>query len=187
MTLTEVFEHTCDLSLLPEKALILDIGCLGFEFADYFRQRGHEVFAVDIQQFDGDYERIAITGYNGTACIEEFEDKQATRLSSYSNSNTIPCCTLETFTKIKIGDRMWDLIKCDSEGSEYPMIMSLTKPPATQFSVEMHLHTGIYGMDEVREMEEKLYSLGYKAVRHELTEQHGAGLNYWSSLFLLDS
>lgn len=186
MTLTEIHEHTCDLSLLPEKALILDIGCLGMEFTNYFRNLGHTVHAVDIQEFEGEYDQIAITDYNGTAFIEQSEDLQATKIGyTYQEGKPqTPCCTLQTYMKI-MDVEMFDLIKIDCEGAEHRIIMSLQKPPAKQCSIEFHIHTGIYGMTEVLEMEEKLYSLGYKAVQHEFEDKHCAGFNFWNSLFIL--
>lgn len=131
--LTEIHEHTCDLSLLPEKAVILDIGAFGMEFTNYFRNLGHTVHAVDIQEFEGEYDQIAITDYNGTTFIEQSEDLQATKIGYIYQEGKpqIPCCTLQTYMKI-MDVEMFDLIKIDCEGSEYRIIMSLQKPPATQ-------------------------------------------------------
>jgi hypothetical protein len=61
----------------------------------------------------------------------------------------------------------------------------MNRPLANQITIEFHLHTGQYGVDAVDSAIEKLKSLGYKILSHELTPQHGAGLNYWSSLFAL--
>lgn len=184
--LTEVFEHTCDLSLLPEKALISDLGCKDMMFTNYFRDRGHIVDAVDIQLFEGDYDRLAIGGYNGTAYIQESSDPQAFCVKSVPPGEEVVSCTLETFMKIK-GVEIYDLLKMDVEGSELEIIRSLTKPPAKQISIEFHCHTGIYTTREVGEMVYKLCDLGYACIQHEFSERHGAGNNAWDSLFLLEN
>jgi len=77
------------------------------------------------------------------------------------------------------------VIKIDIEGSEYEVIMSLEKAPAKQLSIEFHLHTGVYGHYEMTMMEDKLKALGYYPAQHERTSEHGAGFNYWDSLWIL--
>lgn len=180
--ITEIHEHSVDLSLLPEKAKILDIGCRGFQFTDYMRELGHVVTPIDIDDFpDKTYYRVAITGQDGRVGIHRNNDPQATRVTE---GNELLSMSLDTFLN-SLGLEQVDLIKIDIEGAEYQVIMSLKKPPAKQLSIEFHLHTGIYGQCEMMLMEGKLKSLGYEFIKHELTEQHGAGYNYWDSLFLL--
>lgn len=188
--MTEIFEHTVDMDLLPEKALILDLGCFGMEFTNYFRELGHTVHAVDIQELDGDYHRCAITDYNGFCDIVTSDDPQSTKIKAIwsapkiDTEKYIPCCTLDMYMTMK-NVNMYDLIKMDIEGSEYGVIMSLTKAPAKQISLEMHLHTGTYLMGEVIEMEIKLESLGYKNVYRDYSDKHCAGKNIWDSLWVL--
>lgn len=180
--ISEIHEHSVRLDLLPEKANILDIGCRGFQFTDYMRSLGHKVTPVDIDDFqDKTYYRLAITGTDGRVGIHRNNDPQATRVT---NGTELLSMTIETFSN-SVGIEVWHLIKLDVEGSEYDIIMSLNKAPSKQLSVEFHLHTGIYGQEQMKEMEDKLKSLGYEFAYHELTEQHGAGHNYWDSLFIL--
>lgn len=188
MTIDKVAEHLIDMELLPEKAKILDLGCLGFVFTNEMRRLGHSVYPVDIQDMDGLYHRVAITGYNGYGYVVLNRDKQAVRFSEYEPKNhswyTVQCLTLESFMET-LGVHFFDYIKCDVEGSEYAIIMSLKKAPSKQFECEFHLHTGAYTEAAVTEMVDKLKSLGYYVASHEKTAQHGCGLNYWSSLFIL--
>lgn len=185
-----VAEHTYEETLLPEKANILDLGCRGFLFTNELRRLGHNVEAVDIDDLfkpDGSnewiyYEQMAITGFDGVVGIERSIDPQATKIGH--GSEKVQCMTLATFSKFK-NILLWDLIKIDIEGSEYEVIMSLTEPPAKQLSIEFHLHTGIYGDAQVKEMEDKLLSLGYFPAKHDKTRQHGLGLNYWDSCWIL--
>jgi len=180
--ISEVCEHSVRLDLLPEKANIIDIGCRGFQFTNYMRELGHKVTAIDIDALHNQtYYRLAITGKDGRVGIHRNNDPQATRIKE---GDELLSMTLETFSK-SIGIEFWDLIKMDIEGSEYDVIMSLKKAPSKQLSVEFHLHTGIYGQAQMKEMEDKLRKLRYEFVQHKLTEQHGAGFNYWSSLFIL--
>jgi len=182
-----IHEHSLDTSLLPDGANILDIGCSGFLFTDYFRSLGNNVHALDIQELQGEYHKLAITNYSGFADVYECDDKHATRLNRRFNKqseSSIITLTLQSFSN-HVGIEFWDLIKMDVEGSEYEIIMSLEQPPAKQLSIEFHLHTGIYGEKEMIEMESKLLSLGYIALKHEKTSEHGAGFNYWDSLFVL--
>jgi FkbM family methyltransferase len=179
---TTIAEHSVDFALLPPIARILDLGCRGFAFTNQMKSYGHIVAAVDIDDLDGVYYRCGISDYNGLCGAVKNKDPQATKLSK--NGSQIVCMTLERFSK-SINIDFWDLIKIDVEGSEYEIIMSLERPPAKQLSIEFHLHTGVYGQAEMALMEGKLKGLGYKAVSHEYTTQHGAGFNYWDSLFIL--
>lgn len=181
--ISEVHEHSVDLSLLSEKAKIIDLGARGFQFTNYMRSLGHTVAPVDIDAFKNEvYYRVAITGKDGRVGIQYSNDPQATRVKE---GDELLSMRLDTFIKSLGWEEPIDLIKCDIEGAEYEVIMSLKKAPAKQFSIEFHLHTGIYRQSEMMIMESKLKTLGYQFALHELTERHGAGHNYWTSLFIL--
>jgi hypothetical protein len=197
MNIQTIAEHKVDLDLLPQKANVLDLGCRGFLMADELRRLGHRVFPIDIDNLGrSDYFRVAITDTIGYKEVIKTKDPQATHTatpyfdrniqSSYSldNNDLVYGLTLELFSDI-VNILFWDLIKIDVEGDERGIIKSLRRPMAKQISVEFHLHTGIYGEKQVDDMVKKLESLGYKIASHEKTSQHGCGLNYWSSLFIL--
>jgi hypothetical protein len=177
-----IAEHSVDIDLLPEKAKILDIGCRGFIFTDEMRRRGHNVMAIDIDKFDrDDYFQLAISNKVGRVGIKRAPDPQATMIM---NGDEVMCMDLKMLMLTANID-FFDLIKIDVEGSEYDIIMSLQRPPAKQLSIEFHLHTGIYEIQAVTQMRLKLFDLGYIAVKHDKTSQHGMGENYWDSLFIL--
>jgi hypothetical protein len=184
--ITFVHEHSVDLDLLRKPANILDLGCRGFEFTTYFDQRGDYVIPVDMDYLKTErpYLRFAVTNYNGTANIKRTSDPQATSIGKIIGGEQVEAITLQKLLQVTEVP-FYDLIKMDIESAEYEVIMSLEEPPARQLSIEFHLHTGVYGMPHVRLMEAKLKMLGYKPVSHELTEAHGAGKNYWDSLFIL--
>lgn len=185
MKLERIHEHTVDTSLLPDGANILDIGCRGFLFTAHFKATNkYNVYPVDIDYLGPEgYFQVAITDYNGFCSTVKTNDPQATRISK-GITGSIHCRTLKSFMDdVKI--QFFDLIKIDVEGSEYEIIMSLEKAPARQLSIEFHLHTGIYGHYEMTLMEDKMKALGYYPVKHEVTEEHGAGANFWDSLWIL--
>jgi len=181
-----IAEHYVQLDKLRSPANILDLGCRGFEFTNYFDQRGDYVLPVDMDDRllkDRKYLTLAISDYNGVTGIRRTNDPQATSMKIDTHGEVVNVATLEALSaEVKVP--YWDLIKIDVEGSEYQIIMSLKEALAQQISVEFHLHTGIYTQYHVDQMVNKLLSLGYKIVVHELTNQHGAGFNYWSSLFI---
>jgi FkbM family methyltransferase len=185
MNIQTIAEHLVPMDLLKPKSWILDIGCYGWHFYKHMRSLGHEVRAVDIQHLsEFPYHRVALTDHNGHAFIEYSHDKQATRITEKETPYPIKCETLEEFTKHFCLNR-WNMIKCDCEGSEREIIMSMTRPMADILEVEFHLHTGIYSEDDVKKMVYHLVGLGYQIVSHEKTSQHGLAPNYWSSLFVL--
>lgn len=184
--ITVVHEHSVDIDLLRKPANILDLGCRGFLFTQYFDERGDYVIPVDCDYLKNDrpYLRFAVTNYNGVANIKRTSDPQATSVSKIITGEQVQAITLQQLSK-ECQVEFWDLIKIDVEGSEKEIIMSLTEPPAKQISIEMHVHTGVYGLPDAKLMTAKLSLLGYKAVKHDYTTQHGAGFNYWDSLFIL--
>lgn len=187
--ITTIAEHSVDLSLLPNNANILDLGCRGFLFADELLRIGHFVICVDCDDLGNDrlYYKTAITSENGLCRVNHSKDPSATTVTKALlplAGFDVQMYTLKTFSE-KVGIDFWDLIKMDIEGSEYEVIMPLTEPPAKQLSIEFHLHTKIYGDAQVKEMEDKLLSLGYFPAKHDKTSAHGMGLNYWDSLFIL--
>lgn len=181
--MTTIAEHTIDVSLLPVTGgKIMDVGCRGFQFADELERLGHHVYPIDIEILNGRRHYIlAIAGYNGKCSVQKSKDPQATRMMAGFD---IPCYTISGFSKV-VDVKFWDLIKLDIEGAEYEVIMSLTEPPAKQLSIEFHLHTKIYPESAIKEMEDKLISLGYFPVKHDKYPAHGLEANYWDSLWIL--
>lgn len=183
--ITVIAEHSVDLTILRKPANILDLGCRGFHFTEYFDKRGDFVIPIDMDILKSDraYMRFAVTNYNGTANIHRNNDPQATRISPIHTGEEVAAVTLERLSEYcKVP--YWDLIKMDIEGAEHEVILSLTKAPAKQLSIEYHLHTGAYSPFQMSLMDIKLRAIGYKAVSHNLTEQHGAGKNFWDSLWI---
>lgn len=186
MKIERVAEHSFCPELMTNEGYVLDLGCRGFQFFDHMESLGYLVMAVDADRLDSKgrlYHNIAITDYNGYCEGISSPDPQAFRVGN-KTTDGIKCFTLPHFMNCFEVD-FFDLIKMDVEGSEKQIIMSLTEPPAKQLSIEFHLHTGIYTKPDVDVMVSKLESLGYEAVQHNMTSEHGCGLNMWDSLFIL--
>jgi hypothetical protein len=176
-----IHEHSVDMSLLPAKAVILDLGARGFQFTNHFRELGHTVHAIDIDDLQhGDYDQCAITNYTGMCGITHTDDPQGTKIGP---GDSIRCYTLEDYMKLKEVE-FYDLIKMDVEMSELDIIKSLHNPPAKQISIEFHLHCG-QTKEEVNYIVGLLEFMYYEVFEHKLSEAHGAGYNFWSSLFIL--
>lgn len=184
-----VAEHSFIPSLFTIGTKVLDAGCRGFQFAKEMERFKCRVWCIDADKIEVDemgmYDMLALSDFTGSGYLVKSDDKQATRIQKQPVTDYIvPCTTLKSLS-VFYGVDFWDLIKLDIEGSEYEVIMSLEKAPAKQLSIEFHLHTGIYGHNEMTMMEDKLKALGYDFVQHEATERYGAGKNYWDSLFVL--
>jgi FkbM family methyltransferase len=188
--ITEIFEHSVDLSLLPEKANILDAGCRGFEFTRYFRERGHEVTALDIDYLPEKdyYKRIGLSNINGKAYISNDKDEQARKLiggkeflkdSFVLAQNEVYTVTLDQLEK-HLG--RFNLIKLDIEGKEYDVLKEAKHPIAKQVSVEFHAHCG-QTKEQIDELLDKINEW-YDIHNRVWEERHGCSANYWDILLI---
>lgn len=188
MNIETIAEHTVCIDLLNGGACI-DIGCLNFEFSEKMKSLGLDVYAFDIQKLNRvppgvRYYNAAITTETGSVKYFPTKDKQAMYVSEYGVLPVESISLNDVYKKIVDGEI--DVLKCDAEGMEYHLFSDTEfKPIPKQLSVEFHLHAH-------KELHERLYQKCmdnilkyYDVVQHELTEQHGAGMNYWNSLFIL--
>lgn len=178
--ITPIFEHSLDVTLLPEKAKVLDAGCRGFGFTNAIRQlRPHaRVLCIDIGEFEGDYDRVALAGTNGRRGVYRHTDPQATHTIS---GNELEAVTVETYSKRKKVKR-WDLIKLDIEGDEMDVLFHAKHPMATQVSVEFHGHCGISktAIDNLL-----AYLSAWYTIHGDVWEErYCAGHNYWDVLLI---
>lgn len=186
MKIERVAEHSFCPELLKPNANVLDLGCLGFLFANEMTRLGYNVHCVDIQELDGLYDRGAITDYDGIGYVVPSSDKQAFCFSRTRTPDSIEieCLTLVSYMRSK-SVKLYDLIKMDVESSEREIILSLVDPPARQISCEFHCHTGAYSVSYVDILVSKLESIGYTVLQHKLERRYGCSENYWDSLFYL--
>lgn len=176
-----IAEHLIETDLIFEGARVLDLGCRNFEWTKAMRAKGCIVFPVDCDVLNEGqaYYRVAITNYDGKCGVNHTKDPQGTHIQ---DGNEIDCFTLQSFSKM-VGVKKWECIKLDVEGEEEKIIYSMTSAPSKSLSIEFHCHLG-QTPAQIEAMVQHLESLGYERTRHEATNQHGAGLNFWSSLFI---
>jgi hypothetical protein len=177
--MTEVAEHTVDLSLIPKRSNILDCGCRNFSFANYFRERGHRVLAIDIDDLEGVYLKVGISTESGECFVSDHADPQARKLVSEGTKKvrTMTLNELEILTGYE-----FDLIKLDVEGEEINLLKRWKHPVSKQVSVEFHAHCG----QTKEELDELLnYLSQWYTVNNNVWEsRHGAGCNYWDVLLI---
>ena len=174
-------DHTLQTSLLKTGATVLDVGCRGFEFGNALREQYQaQVYEVDIDDLGGGqpYYRCGIAHQDGWGDVDTNQDPLARRLVK---GRKIPVYTIQSFGNI-VGVHYWDVNKLDCEGAEYGILWHLTKPPATQLTVEFHQHTDARRSPEF--MLALMTKLGqwYEIKRHRL---YGQQMNYWDTLFVL--
>jgi len=179
--ITVIAEHSVDISLLPDDARILDIGCRGGGFTDYYYSKYPKMFVypIDIDKFPGEvYYRCAISDKDGYCDMVNTNDPQARHIKE---GGTIPMMTIDSFSREVEVDK-WDLIKMDIEGEEVKVLKSLKHPYCKQISVEFHAH--------VNQTKEELDSLldwlseWYTIHNRNWVTMHGAGYNYWDILLI---
>lgn len=186
MSIKTVSEHLVDTSLL-NKGVCIDVGCRDFSFSQCMRDLGLYVIAVDIENMMPPpgihFFKYAVWHKDGENLFyNDTNDVQAKHISD--KGVPIKAHSLEWFYKL-VNGREIDILKLDCESSEYFILSDENfLPIPKQISVEFHLHCH-------KELHEKYYEKCmenlkkyYHVAKHELTEAHGAGLNYWSSLFI---
>ena len=177
----KVHDHLLNESLIPPHANILDLGCRDFIFTNFFKEKEHNVYPIDIGELEGDYSKLAISSKDGHCSVQDERDPDATHIKE---GNDLPMMTIDTFSKLVQVDH-WHLIKMDIEGEELEILRTAQHPIADQITVEFHAHCKELGhtkqmIDEVLDMLSEFYY-----IENRLWEdKHSAGFNYWSFLLI---
>lgn len=198
MNLVTIAEHTIDISLINRESKVLDLGCRAFTWSKAMLEYVDEIYCVDadpevpipdkplemirgaVMDSDGESMFLKCSG-NGTGNYILYNGAKKNELNGvFQIVKTISLKTISDIANVEL----WDIIKCDIEGSEIPVLLDLKKPPAKQLSIEFHVHTGST-QEQVYKVVTHLEELGYECCQHEYSSQHGAGFNYWDSLFIL--
>ncbi len=188
--MTTIDEHTFDESLLTPNSRVLDIGCRGFNFANYIIDNfGCEVTAIDADpQIRCDNTKInfinAVVTSGQQSKMKFFSFGNGTGSYSEECFQQPSVCEVFEIPTYKI-EPFWDLIKMDCEGAEYGILQSMTSPLAKQMSVEFHEHTPARkGESIVNDIFVHL-SQWYVISGNEKKALHGCESNYWDVLFTL--
>lgn len=196
MNIQTIHEHSVDLDLLSG-GICIDVGCRGFLFSGAMRDKGLEVWAMDIEFMlppNGiRFVESGLSNYDGVARFVNTKDLQAKHLfpseGSVGDSGT-ECMVKSLPTVYKMigrvsGEAEIDVLKCDIEGSEYLVLSDPNfQPLPKQISIEFHMHCHRALHDQYYDKCMENLLKWYVPVKHELTEAHGAGLNFWDSLFI---
>jgi len=181
MNLVEIDDHLVDLDLLPEKANILDGGCRGFKFTDYFTDLGHTVYSVDIDELvDNKYIRCALSHESGTCAVVHTHDPQAKHIKE---GDEIFKYTIDDFKK-RYEIPYFDLIKLDIEGKEFDILHNSQHPLATQLTVEFHSHCDKRQTKEALDLLIEKLSEFYTVHNQKWEEKYCCAPNYWDVLFI---
>jgi FkbM family methyltransferase len=190
MNIQIIAEHSVDLNLLSG-GVCIDAGCRGFKFAEAMRDLGCYVLAMDLEYMEPEnpenilFMKRALMVEPGQYYYVDTKDQQAKYISNAGIP--VPSISLnDLYNVVKTTDvNHIDVLKLDIEGSEYRVLADPAfQPLPKQISVEFHMHCHRKLHDQYYEacMENLLKS--YVPVQHELTQAHGAGWNYWNSLFV---
>ena len=198
-TIQTLAEHTVDVSLLPENAIVLDGGCRGYGFSrQILKVRPNAtVIAVDA---DEDTEpsnhsnikllRVAIVGK---------ETQKFARYAAFDSGNgnsivfpgppraelrMVPCMTLEAIMR-KLNLAKWDLVKLDIEGSEFDVLENWPGPIASQITVEFHDYFDKEGRWDSEYFKKLLAGplKDYEVVQNEYYAIGDRCFGHWDSLF----
>lgn len=183
----QIAEHSVDVDLLTG-GICIDVGCRGFQFSEAMRDLGCEVVAIDIENLDAPrgifFLKYALSDRDGALLhYKDTNDQQAKHISDTG----IPICShdLNWFYEHTAKRKIVDVLKLDIEGSEY-LVLSDPKflPIPRQISVEFHEHCH-------KDLHDKYFNTCmenllkyYEPVQHERYAAHGAGMNWWNSLFV---
>jgi FkbM family methyltransferase len=199
-------EHALNESILKKDGWVLDLGCVGFNFAKNIKQYVNNVIAIDanpsiVNTENVIFENIAITSDESQLSITYniFDDSQGNSLyhpindwCKFQKSVKVPTTTIKKLME-KYNVNQFELIKLDIEGSEYDLLMNLDFKISKQYSIEFH---EFRGMNPYTPNNEKYYDNLFKImkpycdiIKHQKTNHPGfplgLGLNYWDSLFIL--
>lgn len=198
--------HTVDLNRLPDKAVVLDVGCRHFDFTSGILELrpGARVIALDpdpaivAPHMDGcTFLRFALVHDGRTrsryASYSTGEGNMLTDAESYFDAKMfdVPCTNIERLMRRMHIDH-WDLVKLDCEGSEFGILGNWPGPIADQISVEFHDYDKPMIRNEPSQYYElllfkRLRAFGYRVVQHEVTDISGReACGHWDTLLVGD-
>lgn len=187
-TIKTIAEHSICPELLTG-GICIDVGCRGFQFSEAMRDMGLKVIAYDLEEMEAppgiNFFKAAVLNHYDTVYYVDTKDQQA----KYISDSGVPVDSIninDLFTDAwNVMEEDIDVLKLDCEGSEYLILSDPEfKPVPRQITVEFHEHCHKY-------LHEKYYDAcmsnllkHYRPLTHIRDARHGAGYNYWDSLFI---
>lgn len=189
MNIQTIAEHSIDLDILSG-GICIDAGCRGFQFSEAMRDLGCEVVALDLEDMEPEnpegihFMKGALMVEPGEYHYVQTKDQQAKFISNTGvRVNGVGIRYL--YEDLISSGKAIDILKLDIEGTEYFLLSDPNfQPIPKQISVEfhMHCHRALHDQYYNKCMENLLKH--YQPVKNDLTQAHGAGWNYWDSLFV---
>ncbi len=202
--------HTFCPEILTD-GVIIDVGCRGFEFTDYFDEE-KRVICIDPDRnvFENLLSRTDFTNisyydivknrvYLNTAISDKhgettyYPNGEATMIREVDPDPNYPhidqkysktCKTITMEDLYKITGENVDILKLDCEGAEYIILGETFKPIPKQITVEFHHHC-------VPELHKQKYTSIIERLSKDYTmhndvweQRHGCGFNFWDTLFI---
>lgn len=189
MNIQTIHEHSVDLDLLSG-GICIDVGCRGFLFSEAMRDLGCEVIAFDLEDMEPAnsegilFMKAALMVEPGEYHYVDTKDQQAKFIST-TGIKVDGVGIHQLFADLKRQGKVVDVMKIDAEGTEYFLLSDPNFDPyPDQLSIEFHrhCHRALHNQYYEKCMENLLK--WYEPVKHEMTCEHGAGQNYWDSLFI---
>lgn len=202
MKLTPLASHTVDLDAIPERPVVLDVGCRGFDFTREMLQHrpGARIVAMDPDPaMPADppegvtFLREALAGDGrATSRYADFSTGEGNflcdRVPHYARSYTVMCVHITALMQ-RLAIPYWDVIKLDCEGSEFLILENWPGPIAGQLSIEFHDWTGPWKAKCTPAYYQRLFAgplQDYEVLSHELsTVGPGPAWGHWDSVLRL--
>lgn len=183
-----IAEHSVNLDLLSG-GICIDVGCRGFLFSEAMKNMGCEVWAFDMEDFEAPdgiiYKKMAVSNWTGGGFFKDTIDAQAKYLIAGAGIPVDVTNINDLYVEFNRKGKAVDALKLDAEGSEYLILSDPTfQPIPKQISVEFHMHCHRALHDQYYDKCMENLLKWYEPVKHELTQAHGAGNNYWDSLWI---
>ncbi len=202
MNLIALASHSVDLDAIPERPVVLDVGCRGFDFTrEILRHRpGARVVAMDpdpampAEPPPGvTFLRVALVGDGRKASTyADYSTGEGNflcdRVPHYARAHTVPCINIRALMA-QLGIDYWDVVKLDCEESEFGILENWPGPIAGVLSVEFHDWTGPCKAKATEDYYRRLFAgplRDYDVLSHELsTVGPGPAWGHWDSVFRL--
>lgn len=192
MELIDIGGHTIDKSILGD-GCIIDVGCRGFVFADYFKDNivlcidpDPDVFKDRPRALNQIFINMAIAEKKGEATY--YKNGEATCLqekwAGHGDEMYGTCKTTTMEQLYKELNQDVDVLKLDCEGGEYIILGETFKPIPKQITVEFHYHCFPEKHNQLIGGILKRLDEYYDVVNLKWEPRHGAGFNYWDTLFI---
>ena len=193
-----VDNHSVSLGHVRPGGVVLDVGCRGFRFAEFFGRRAHQVICLDpapnevppnsMNSCWYTFVRAALVGEGGPreAYLKATEDPEARHVVPSrvdEADDLIRCITLPDLLSTH-GIKEVELAKFNCEGSEFDILDTLSVP-IKQIVVSFHEHTpqarGKENIDRLLAKFSDRYSI-YNAV---FEKKFGCSDNYWNVVMVI--